>query len=126
MQGPKKLQPNLLSLSLLALMGIAISASAQVATNWVAFNDHRFGGGPGPGTHSNTTVYSMLGYPAATGGPLKDHFTAATLQAALRVTAVGGDGPDDFGACRKPNPGSPAYNLFEGIVQVGSDNAPTY
>lgn len=119
MLGLKNSQPKILLLPFLALVAVVASASAQVATNWVAFNDHRMPPGPGPTTHSNTTVYSMLGYPAATGGPLKDHFTAATLSAVLRVISTGGDGPDDFGACQDPNVGTPAYNLFNGIVDVG-------
>jgi hypothetical protein len=120
MQGPKTRTLQPLFLSLLALAGIAASASAQsVATNWTAFNDHRTPPGPGPGTHSNTTVYSLIGTTAGAGGFLKDQPTGLVLPVGLIVSWTGGNGPDDFGLCFDANPGTPAALLFNGIVDVG-------
>jgi hypothetical protein len=96
----------------LGLLLAAIPSQAQtLATNWAAFNDHR------PGTTSpNATTYDMR--LTGQGGPLKDIASGATIPAAVIVTAVGT--PDDFGANAYPNPDTPAYNLFNGIVDVGN------
>src|SRR5688572_2556909 len=97
MHGPKT---QLQLLCLLALLGVAVSANAQsVVTNWTAFNDHRTPPGPGPGTHANTTVYSLIGTTPGAGGFLKDQPTGLVLPAGLIVSWTGGNGPDDFGAC---------------------------
>src|SRR5688572_286508 len=99
---------------LLALIVITANSQAQnVATNWAAFNDHR----PTVGvTHVNATTYDMR--LTGQGGPLKDFFTSGPIPATLVVTAVGT--PDDFGANAAPNADTPAYLLFNGIVDVGN------
>jgi hypothetical protein len=104
------------------LLATATMASAQFATNWVAFNDHNLNTQPAPGTATNlVTLYHLGGGPtgAGSGGPLTNYYNGQQLVAALIVTGTGGNGPDDFGASNDPNAGSPAYNLFNGIVDVG-------
>src|SRR5436190_2653541 len=88
-------------------------AGAQT-TNWVAFNDHRIGTGTAP----NVSGYDMR--LTGNGGALTDYFGGTPLSATLTVTNAGTAAPDDFGANAYPNPGSPAYNLFNGIVDVGN------
>jgi hypothetical protein len=100
--------------SLLALLVIAATSDAQnIATNWAAFNDHRPTAGV---THANATTYDMR--LTGQGGPLKDFFTGGPIPATMVVTAVGT--PDDFGANSAPNVDTPAYLLFNGIVDVGN------
>jgi hypothetical protein len=91
-------------------------ASGQFATNWVAFNDHNLSGTNAPTTGTNVSCYNLGLGP---GGNLTNHDTGQQLAATLIVSWTGGDGPDNFGASMDPNAGSPAYNLFNGIVDVG-------
>jgi hypothetical protein len=95
------------------LSALPLSGAVWV-TNWIAFNDHR----PGTGTGPNTTGYDMRVGP---GGPLKDDLTGRTVAATLEVTATGA--PDDFGTMSYPNAGSPAYNLFNGKVDLGNQGS---
>jgi len=97
-------------------------ASAQFATNWVAFNDHNLNGLPAPMTGTNVTLYHLGGLTTGggPGGPLTNHDTGTQLAATLMVTWTGGDGPDDFGSSMDANVGTPAYNLFNGIVDIGA------
>jgi len=88
-------------------------ASAQT-TNWLAFNDHR----PGAGTAPNVTGYDMR--LTGNGGPLTDYTSGSPLSATLSVVNVGTAAPDDFGGNNYPNARTPAYNLFNGIVDVGN------
>jgi hypothetical protein len=107
-------------LMLAALVGIGKVATAQtqVVTNWAAFNDHR----PTVGvTHDNATGYDMR--MTGNGGILKDFFTGADLPVQLVVENTGAV-PDDFGANNYPADGSPAFNLFNGIVDVGNSGTP--
>src|SRR5688572_14451742 len=103
----------LASIALIAMFTAAPAVAQNIATNWAAFNDHR----PTVGvTHANATTYDMR--LTGQGGPLKDFFTGGPIPATLVVTSVGT--PDDFGANAAPNADTPAYLLFNGIVDVGN------
>lgn len=106
------LQSSVLLVALF-LPGLPVSG-AQWVTNWIAFNDHR----PGTGTGPNTTGYDMRVGP---GGALKDDLTGRNVAASLQVVATGA--PDDFGTMSYPNAGSPAYNLFNGKVDLGNQGS---
>jgi hypothetical protein len=98
---------------LVSVLVCVLEARAQ----FTAFNDHR----PGPQTAANATSYDMLA--TGNGGPLKDFVTGAQLPAAFVVNIIGAT-PDDFGGNNYPNAGTPAYNLFNGIVDVGNNGIP--
>ena len=98
------------------LFASAVVASAQFATNWVAFNDHNLGLTNAPTTGANVSCYHLGVGP---GGNLTNRDTGQQLAATLIVAWTGGDGPDNFGASMDPNAGTPAFNLFNGIVDVG-------
>jgi hypothetical protein len=116
MHGPKTQPFQLLFLSLLVAVGVANSARGAVATNWTAYNDHNSPPGPAPGTHANATTYSMR--QTGDGGLLKDFSTGNPLPVRLIVRHEG-TVPDDFGANGYPAMGTPAYNIFNGICDVG-------
>ncbi len=104
----------------LAIDDVLISAAnvpvaATAVTNWVAFNDHR---PTATGTSPNATSYDMR--LTGDGGVLRNFITGADLKATLVVTAKGT--PDDLGTTAQPNAGTPAYNLFNGIVDVGNSS----
>jgi hypothetical protein len=110
-----------ISLTLAAWIATANLATGQaLVTNWVAFNDHNLDGMPAPMTGPNVTLYDLGVGP---GGPLLDQVTGAEVSVGLSVTGEGGDGPDDFGASNDPDMGTPAYNLFNGIVDIGGSVA---
>jgi hypothetical protein len=118
MRGPKTSQPYILLLSLLALLSVAGIANAQV-TNWVAYIDHA----PGPLTHANANAYNLRGLPDANlpqplSGPLKDFLTGQMTPAV--VSSVPNGTPDVLGTMSVPNAGNPAYNLFNGIIDMGN------
>ncbi len=100
-------------------LGLTTQLSAQT-TNWFAFNDHNLNSLPAPTTGPNVTTYHLGMGP---GGPLTNNGTGELLAATLMVMWTGGDGPDNFGASNDPNVGTPAYNLFNGIVDVGGSGA---
>ncbi len=118
-----KIRPYLLSLVptcllLLLLASGSPPATAQVATNWIAFNDHR----PTTNTSPNATGWEMGPF-GDTNGPLRDFVTGGELEAVMYTTfTLGSDNtqPDNFGANGDPAVGTPAYDLFNGIVDVGS------
>ena len=105
------------------LLASASIAGAQFATNWVAFNDHNLSGLPAAMTGTNVTLYHLGGLTAmpggGPGGPLTNWLTGEQLVASLVVSWTGGNGPDNFGASADANMGTPAYNLFNGIVDIG-------
>jgi len=90
-------------------------------TNWIAYNDHVGSAATAP----NATIYSMMGRAVAespeVGGPLKD-FASGSVQTAGMVSTATGT-PDYFGSSAYPDPGIPAYDLFNGIVEVGNANS---
>jgi hypothetical protein len=104
-----------------ALLGSMPFARAAVVTNWAAFNDHV----PSALTASNANTYNLRGIagtpPEPTAGVLKDYATGMNTPASIIVTATGS--PDFFGAIAYPNAGTPAYNLFNGIVDLGNNNS---
>jgi hypothetical protein len=109
-----------LPLSVILFLSAANAINAQV-TNWVAYNDHV----PSATTHVNANVYNLRGVvgtpPEPTFGPLRDFFSGQATTANIDVVATGA--PDFFGTMANPNVGSPAYNLFNGIVDVGNVNS---
>lgn len=88
----------------------------EVATNWVAFNDHT----PGEGTAANVTGYDLW---QGTGGLLTNFLDAAytagqDIPVSLGVSFKGGVAL--AGTMVVPNQDTPAYNLFNGIVTMGN------
>src|SRR6185436_14592631 len=107
-----------------AILTSVLVGSSDAATNWIAFNDHVPGPAPGAngwGTAPNVTVYNMRGVagtpPEPTTGSLTNFLTGERLTATLVVTANGA--PDFFGGISYPDVGTPAYNLFNGKVDLG-------
>ncbi len=96
-------------------------AAAEAVTNWAAFNDYV----PSATTHPNANVYNLRGVagtpPEPVAGFLKDFVTGAPTPAYIIAEATGA--PDFFGAISYPNAGTPAYNLFNGIVDLGNNNS---
>ena len=105
-----------LALAVLLLPGIR--SGAQPAILWEAYNDHIPTAGV---TSPNATGYNMN----KPGGdaPLRDFATGEDLAAFLGVTTEGNQG-DTFGLNAKVDPGTPAYKLFNGKVDIGNDGIP--
>src|SRR5580765_5924051 len=134
---PKLHWPRLRETFLLAAaLAFTPMAGAQVRTNWVAYND--FGPGPAPdpgvndgwGTATGVTGFDMGFGP---GGQLINlpggQFPVSELpagyplvgQAKLVVTPVNANGVFALPATPGyPFPGSPAYGLFHGFVDMGN------
>jgi len=110
-----------LRLSAAGLFASAMLASAQFATNWVAFNDHNNTGMPAATTGPNVTLYHLGGLTSGGGpiGPLTNQLNGQQLPATLVVSWTGGDGPDNFGASDDAIMDSPAELLFRNIVDIG-------
>jgi len=105
------------------LVACSLAAASLVhaqSTNWFAFNDHNLNMLPAPTTGPNVTLYHLGTGP---GGPLTNQLTGEELSASLVISWTGGDGPDNFGASFDADAGTPAYNLFNGIVDVGGSGA---
>jgi len=104
-----------------ALLSVTHFAGAAAVTNWAAYNDHN----PSAITHANATRYNMRGIagspPQPTSGPLKDFGTGFDVSAYFISTATGT--PDFFGSIQYPAAGTPAYNLFNGIVDLGNTDS---
>src|SRR6476620_7825345 len=107
-------------LLLAALLCSSRFAGAAVVTNWAVFNDHV----PGT-THPNANRYNLRGVagspPEPLSGVLKDFATGLDTPAYVISTAIGA--PDYFVSMAAPAAGTPAYNLFNGIVDVGNVNS---
>ena len=107
-------------LALAAALALAGSAGA-VTTNWIAFNDHV----PGPLTSPNATAYNMRGLtanpPQPIFGQLTNFNTGLAVDAYIVSSATGS--PDYFGSIAYPIAGSPAYELFNGKVDLGNVNS---
>ena len=98
------------------LMAVGPGARAQTTVNWVAYHDHR----PTEGvTHPNASGFDIR--VTGDGGPLKNFDTGAELPVTVVVTSTGTTDPDALGANAYPEAGSPAANLFDGIVDVGNE-----
>jgi hypothetical protein len=119
---PKPMHQNIRTLLVGATLLIATQfVGGQAVTNWVAFNDHV----PGPGTAPNANAYNLRGTPGTPPEPVAGFFTnfldGAVTPAFIISEATGA--PDYFGTMAYPNAGTPAYNLFNGIVDVGNVNS---
>ncbi len=98
------------------LLAITFSVPLLASAQFIAYNDHR----PSGTTSPNATGYDMITNAAAQ--PLKDFGSGSFVGASLIVSHTGT--PDDFGGNNYPNAGTPAYNLFNGIVDVGNAGIP--
>src|SRR5688500_2455330 len=92
-------------------IAVVLSAATLAHAQFTAYNDHR----PSGTTSANATGYDMIFTAAEM--PLKDFASGTFLPVGLIVTQTGT--PDDFGGNNYPNAGTPVYNLFNGIVDVG-------
>jgi hypothetical protein len=81
---------------------------------FVAYNDHITGGG----THPNSTDYSAAGGQTAA-GLLKDIADGADTSVTVTVTDAGVNYAD---AGADPAPGTDAYLIFDGFVDLSGDN----
>jgi len=98
------------------LSGLApLTSVGGGATGFVAYNDHStdYGGG----THANTTPYSALAGRTAS-GLLKDIATGADTGVTLTVTQAG---VRFAGSQADPAPGTDAYGIFNGYVDLSGD-----
>jgi Bacterial Ig-like domain/PA14 domain len=121
---------GILTSALLALaFGLGEGRSADV-TNWVVFNDYvpTPAGSPSPNgwsTAPRVNIYNLRGTPGQppepTAGPLTNYLTGEQLSASIVCTAEGS--PDYIGAVSYPDAGTPAYDLFHGIVDLGNENS---
>jgi hypothetical protein len=109
-----------------AVTGLAALSATADTTNWVAYNDHTPGTTAGWATHPNATTYNMRGVSGGNAGTvlsgnLKDTVTGNSVGAIFTSTANGT--PNDFGSSAYPNAGTPAYNLFNGYVDLGNNQS---
>jgi len=77
---------------------------------WTSFNDHV----AGAGTHPNATTYAGNGTRT---GPLKNIDTGATIPITLGISQ---SGVYFAGSQGYPQAGTPAYEIFDGYVDLGS------
>lgn len=97
------------------LAGLLVSVCSLQA-QFVAFNDI----GPGPGTSSNATLYSLS---APVSGALRNATNGSSLPVSVAVTGSGtvasitGDNPD---------PGTPAYTVFSSYVDFAGSGTVAY
>jgi hypothetical protein len=104
---------------LTAHLGLFLTSHAQTAFDWRAFNDYR----PSELTHQFATTYDLRN--TDEGGSLLDVDTGEFLNATVRVLVEGDGTPDDFGAISAAvNEGSPAYQWFNGFVDIGGPDNP--
>src|SRR5262245_3909104 len=111
---------------LLLTLTLVQQASAQIVTNWAAYNDHR----PGPiipphvptatswGTRLRVTTYDM-GAPADTlGAVLTNFYNSQALPVTMTVNRT--TAPDDFGTVVTPFTNTPAGDLFLGSCDLST------
>jgi len=108
---------------LVACLACVGTATAQIITNWAAYNDHRPSAAQVANgwahTAPNVTGYDM-GAPADTSGSLVDFRTGQTLPVTVTFTRVGT--PNDFGTVTRPLPtNTPAAQIFYGICDLSND-----
>lgn len=108
------------SMVLCALL-LNMAANGQLTLVWTAFNDHY----AGPGTSQYTTAWNVFG--TASGAPgnegqLMDSVTGAVLPVRLTISSSGA--VNQGSASGAPAPGTPAYEVFAGFIDWGSDDKP--
>jgi hypothetical protein len=114
---PKKIYGARIALSVsTVLISLLVSAHAQTAPLWEAYNDYR----PSENTHVNVTGYDIR--ILDDGGPLVNFATGDLLPVSVYV--ISDSAPDDFGANSPVNAGSPADLLFGGKVDIGNGGIP--
>src|SRR5436190_135452 len=95
-------------LSLTARAAAPVVNLAQLSTSqWVAFNDQGVVG------NANDTSYTISSL-GTSSGVLKNIDTGASLPVSLTITNT--PGSDVAGTMAAPNPGTPAYNVFNGYI----------
>lgn len=114
-----------------AALGLILptTGSAQIVTNWVAFNDHA----PSALTAPFVTAYNLRGMGLATTPtlalPTKGRLTnfvagaypaGQPLSAGLIVTALNTPNLFPNAGLADPFPGTPAFNVFSGIVDLAN------
>jgi hypothetical protein len=103
------------------MLSVPMLTQAQTVTNWVVFNDHV----PGAGTAANVNPYNMRIGP---GGRLTNLTAQAEYAAgeelAARVFITKSGTVDIQGTMAYPASGTPAYNLFNGIVDLANGPDP--
>jgi len=95
-------------LTLATQIGLLVSACFGLHAQFVAFNDT----GTAAGTSSNATLYSLS---APTSGLLKNITNGANTSVTVAVTKSGPTAVASSSAAN-PDPGTPAYNAFNGYV----------
>ncbi|HOK79175.1 MAG TPA: immunoglobulin domain-containing protein, partial [Verrucomicrobiota bacterium] len=98
-----------------------MAAHGQLTLVWTAFNDHY----AGPATGQYTTAWNVFG--TASGapgneGPLMDSVTGAVLPVRLTISSSGT--VNQGSASGAPGAGTPAYEVFTGQIDWGSDDKP--
>src|SRR5688572_7145390 len=126
---PTRLLRTVWSCIAAALCSLALNSHAQIVTNWVAFNDHA----PSATTAPFVTAYNLRGM-GLTGTPTLllpakgrlTNFVAGTypagqpLPAQIIVTALNTPNLFPNAALAAPFPATPAYDLFNGIVDLAN------
>ena len=103
-------------LAIVFFFGSSVARAQDTEIIWEAFIDYR---GVEGETHPNVADYDLR--VTDDGGPLRDFATGTDLDASVTVISEGNGEPNDFGLNSPPNAGSPAHDLFNGIVVVGND-----
>jgi len=105
-----------IKIALLCSSALVVLSMGVAQAQFVAFNDHY----AGPTTHPNATTWNVfgtdLGAPGSS-GPLKDIVTGSPLSVILTITNFNA-GPNTTSSA--PDPGSAAYNIFNGYVDFSS------
>lgn len=106
---------------LAAAAGVALTASAQAAAVWTAYNDCQSSTNGNP---ANTTLYGYNGTPTSTApltGQLKDFDTGNSVAATVTVVGHNLDNTAGAAATGEFATGTPAANIFGGkAINTGS------
>jgi hypothetical protein len=100
---------------------LVTTLQAAIVTNWAAYNDFTPNYTPAAGwfTHSNATAIDMR--VAGSTGNLTNFYNGQQLAAMLTIGTIGA--PISLGTMTEPNEGTPAANMFKGIVDLGNVNS---
>lgn len=104
------------------LLGMMTMVQGQTVPIWTAYNDLY----TGPGTGNHTTAWNEFGtLDGAPGnsGRLTNSVTGGALPVTLTITSSGSIGQGTTSGA--PDPGTPAYQLFDGFIDWSSGPEPT-
>ncbi len=112
--------PNLIYHCLVSIAALSVAplVLGQDVT-WVAYNDHRPTAPPGVDgwvTAPYVTTYDFFNTPS--GGPLTDFLTGQAIGAGVLITKSS-TGVRDQSSTDRPSAGTPAEDLFHGVVDTG-------